>query len=327
MGSVMTNRPKPPPTTISSEAQAFIRDAVLPEPRPVDPSTIQSVRQAAHDYFAPLGASTAQACGVSVRQSELGGVRVEIVAPERFLPERSHCVVLYFFGGGHVVGSPDEDLMIIAKLAAFLGMTVYAPHYRLAPENPYPAGLNDAADVYSALLEKPEIEHIAVAGESAGGNLALASMLHARKERKPMPSAMALLSPWTDMTGAGESLTTHRGLDPTLSLDDNGNAEARAYAGGRNLRDPLISPLFEEDWTGFPPTVITTGTRDFLMSDSCRLARVMRRCGVDVQLNVWEGMWHVFEAYPDIPEAEESLEEVAGFIAAHLRTGAQKKSA
>ena len=137
----MANRPVPPPKTISPEAQAFIRDSVLTEPRFVDPATIKAVRQAAHDYYAPLGASTAQACGVSVRQTDVDGVKVEIVAPERFLPERSHCVVLYFFGGGHIVGSPDEDLMIIAKLAAFLGMTVYAPHYRLAPEDPFPAGL------------------------------------------------------------------------------------------------------------------------------------------------------------------------------------------
>jgi len=314
----MVTRPHPPPKTISAEAQAFIEDAVLPEPRFIDPATIHAVRQAAHDFFAPLGAATAQACGVSVRQSELDGVRVEIVAPERFLPERSHCVVLYFFGGGHVVGSPDEDLMIIAKLAAFLGMTVYAPHYRLAPEDPYPAALNDAVNVYAALQNKPEVEHIAVAGESAGGNLALAAMLRARREGLPMPNVMALLSPWADMTGEGESLSTHRGLDPTIGLEDNGNAEAKAYAGGRDLRDPLISPLFETDWSGMPPTVITTGTRDFLLSDSCRLSRAMRQGGAEVQLNVWEGMWHVFEAYPDIPEAEESLEEVAAFMARHL---------
>ncbi len=314
----MVNRPHPPPKTISAEAQAFIEDAVLPDPRFIDPATIQSVRQAAHDYYAPLGAVVAQACGVSVRQSELDGVRVEIVAPDRFQPERSHSVLLYFFGGGHVVGSPDEDLMIIAKLAAFLGMTVYAPHYRLAPEDPYPAALNDAMTAYAALLQKPEIDRIAVAGESAGGNLALATVLRARREGLAMPSAMGLLSPWADLTGESESLATHRGLDPTISLEDNGNVEAKAYAGGRDLRDPLISPLFETDWSGFPPTVLTSGTRDFLLSDSCRLSRAMRKGGMEVQLNVWEGMWHVFEAYPDIPEAEESLEEVAAFIARYL---------
>ena len=315
----MTDRPNTPPSTISLEAQTFIRNSVFPEPRAIDRETIGNARQSAHDYYAPIGMATAQACGVSLRQSDLGGVPVEICTPERVMPARADCALLYFFGGGYVVGSPEEDLMIIAKLATFLGMVVYAPRYRLAPEHPYPAALNDGFAAYKGLLADHDASQIAVAGESAGGNLALVTLLQARQQRYPLPVSLALLSPWTDLSGESESQTMHRGLDPTFSMQDNGNSEALAYAAGRDLRDPMISPLFQSDWNGFPPTIITSGTRDLLMSDSARLHQSMRQSGCSATLNLWEGMWHVFEAYPEIPEAEASLEEVALFIGTHLQ--------
>ena len=312
------NKPKPPPNTISPEAQAFIRDAVLPGPRFVDPATIGAVRQEAHDRYAPDGAAVAQACGVSVRQSTVGGVPVEIVAPDRLEPSRADALLLYFFGGGHIVGSPEEDLMIIAKLAAFIGITVYAPRYRLAPEHPYPAAVDDAAAVYAALIEKQGGGKVALAGESAGGNLTLALLQRALDRSWQLPCAVALMSPWTDLTGGSDSQSTNRGCDPTYSSEDNGGAEAKAYAKGTPFTDPMISPVLRTDWSGLPPTLITTGTRDMLLSDSARMAQALRRSGVDVQLNVWEGMWHVFEAYPGIPEAEQSLEEIADYIAAQI---------
>jgi len=136
-----------------------------------------------------------------------------------------------------------------------------------------------------------------------------------------MPRAVALMSPWADLTVSSESFHTHRGLDPTFGADPDDVSEAEAYGGGRDLTEPLISPVYAEDWAKFPPTLITTGTRDLLMSDCARLSTVMRRAGVDVSLHLWEGMWHVFEYYPEIPEGQQSLEEIARFLADHLGRG------
>lgn len=222
-------------------------------------------------------------------------------------------VILYFFGGGYAQGSPFEDLPITAALADFTGARVVVPHYRLAPENPYPAALNDGIAVYRALVDASAPSRLALAGESAGGNLALAVLGRARAEGLSMPCAAALLSPWADLSNAGDSIAANASRDPTLDpfmLEDF----AAAYAAGADRRDTGISPLFGSFDSAWPPFMVTTGTRDLLMSQSVRLAEVLRRAGVGIDLRIWDGLWHVFEFYDELPEAARSLAQIAAFL-------------
>ncbi|MEO0493075.1 MAG: alpha/beta hydrolase, partial [Actinomycetota bacterium] len=224
--------------------------------------------------------------------------------------------ILYFFGGGHVVGSPEEDIVIAAPLAVDAGARVIAVRYPLAPEHPYPAAVDTAEAAYRALLDEIGDAPLVVAGESAGGNLALALVQRARAAGLRLPDALALLSPWGDMGFHGDSHRTNR--DPTLVLGD-GELETMAdlYRGDTPVDDPLVSPV-HADFTGFPPTLITTGTRDLLLSDCVRISAGMRADGVDVALRVWEGMWHVFEFYRELPEARASMAEICQWVGAHL---------
>ena len=178
--------------------------------------------------------------------------------------------------------------------------------------------MDTANKVYTHLISSLGPKNLLVAGESAGGNLALATLLKAREQNLPMPAAAALLSPWVDVGGNSDSHAVD--IDPTLSMDSIGNTAARAYLSDDDskLKDPLASPIYADYDSTFPSTLITTGTRDFLLGDSARLSTKMRLSGVDVQLNVWEGLWHVFEFYPQVPEARQSLQEIGTFLAKHL---------
>ena len=205
-------------------------------------------------------------------------------------------------------------MTIIAALATGTGATVIAPRYRLAPEHPFPAGLDDCTAVLRALLGDPG-RIVTLAGESAGGNLALAATLRLMEEGAPLPRALALMSPAAALDDLGDSYEMDR--DPTLSRDrlDSGHA---LYAPGADLTDPGISPIYGTITADFPPLLMTSGTRDMLLSGCLRFARVLREAGGTVDLRVWEGMWHVFEFYPDLPEADASLAELAQFLRQHL---------
>jgi acetyl esterase/lipase len=255
--------------------------------------------------------------GITYEDIEIAGAQVMMVTPRDYDSANDDRCILYYFGGAYVVGSPFEDLVITAQLATMTGMKVYAPWYRLAPEHPYPAALNDGIAVYEDLIGKMRVGGLTLAGESAGGNLALVVALRAREMGLPMPAALGLFSPWSDLTDTSESGWTHAGLDPTFPACKDDGSISQAYGGGADLRDPMISPVYADYTGGFPPTLITTGTRDMLMSDCARLSTNMRLAGVDVRLHLWEGMWHVFEYYPELPEARKSMREVAAFLKDH----------
>lgn len=222
-------------------------------------------------------------------------------------------IILYIFGGGFSVGSPLEDIPISASLAAKTGAQVISPAYRLAPEHPFPAALDDISAVAGQIFTD---DHTAcIAGESAGANLALALMHRLRQANQPVPHAAALLSPPTDKTTRDDSF--HVGRDPTLNAARIKQIED-AYIGNHDRANPEISPLYGTFDSHFSPSIITTGTRDLLLSSCVRLARVMREAGTSADLRVWEGMWHVFEYYPEIPEADASLTEIAAFLEHHF---------
>lgn len=301
----------------STEALRFV------DADPVDPAgpgpthdTVAQWRADATALFTPRAQRTLERFSLSPISLIIGGVPCLEIVPEGCDPDH---VVLYFYGGGYVTGSAFEDLIVSAALAAYANARFILPEYRLAPEHPWPAATDDGFAVFESLSAGLDGRTLAVAGESAGGNLALAVMLRARAAGLAMPHAAALLSPWCDLSNRGDSVRGNDGRDPTLT-ERFLHAYTKLYAGDYALETPDISPLYGDFDPSFPPTLITTGSRDLLMSQCARLAQVLRTAGVDTDLRIWDGLWHVFEFYDEIPEADQSLREIAGFLTRQFET-------
>jgi len=226
-------------------------------------------------------------------------------------PER---VLLYLHGGGYVSGSPSTHVAITARLAKEAEARVFALDYRLAPEHPYPAQLEDAWAAYWWLLTEQGVKpaQITVGGDSAGGGLTLALLLALRDAGVPLPAGAVCLSPWLDLTLSGATLATN---EPTDYLNfDVLHASAQMYANGYDLRHPLISPLYA-DLAGLPPLLIQAGSAEMLLDDSRRLALRAREAGVEVQLEVWEHMVHVWHfTWMLEPKARQALAQIGRFV-------------
>ncbi|MFP5310702.1 MAG: alpha/beta hydrolase [Actinomycetes bacterium] len=238
-------------------------------------------------------------------------------------------VVLHLHGGGYFMCSPATHRGMAVALSRTARARVVLPAYRLAPEDPFPAAVDDAVAAYRHLLERGEDpSRIAVTGDSAGGGLALSLLVRARDEGLPMPACYAGMSPWTDLTGSGDSMRDRDAVDPWLKADQVPPA-ALAYAGDAPLDHPLVSPLFA-DLTGLPPMLVHVGSDEILHSDAERLVARARAAGVDASLGVFDGLWHVFHAFP-LPESRHALREIGAFVRRHTdavrRTAAGRSSA
>ena len=225
---------------------------------------------------------------------------------------RRRRVILYCHGGGYTSGGLGFSKVLASKLTRATGMDTLAFDYRLAPEHPYPAAEEDALTAWGH-LESLGIApgDIVLAGDSAGGNLALVLCLKLREAGRGLPGALLLMSPWTDMTASGESLRGRAGIDPVLTPEYM-YAVREAYAGGLDPSDCLLSPLFA-DFAGFPPALIQVGTHEILYSDAERLAERMLAAGADCRLEVWENMWHDFQMYPS-KTASNAIQNMAHFL-------------
>lgn len=201
--------------------------------------------------------------------------------------------VAYFdiHGGGFIAGGGEMCRMLAKIRAADYGAQVFAIDYRLAPAHPYPAALDDCMAAYREILKRVEPGNLVVAGSSAGGNLAAALMLRARAEGLPLPAALLLMTPATDIAGSGDSRTTNRFLD--VSLYGGAGEGPGDYLGSADPLDPYISPIFGEIGADWPPTLLTTGTRDLLLSDTVMMHRKLREAGVQADLLVTEGGMHI----------------------------------
>ena len=221
-------------------------------------------------------------------------------------------VILYCHGGGYGTGSCLYARSLTSKLAEATSMDVLSFDYRLAPEHPYPAALEDAMKAWNYLmLFGYGARDVIVAGESAGGNLALALTLKLKEEGRILPRGLVLMSPWTDLTSSGKSITTKAEVDPVLDkayLD----RMIQAYAGEQDLNNPFISPLFG-DFAEFPPVYIQVGENEMLLSDSLRLHKALVNANVSVKLDRFPGMWHIFQMLP-FKTAYEAMDKNAEFI-------------
>ena len=250
----------------------------------------------------------------TVEEIDIDGVRVYILTPEDQADEGR--VVLEIHGGGLIMGAGECCRIMGLRVAARSQARTWAVDYRMPPDHPYPAPLDDCVTVYRALLRDHDPGQVVVSGASAGGNLAAALILRARDEGLPLPAAAVLMTPEADLTESGDSFETNLGLDNLLT--QRLMAANLLYADGHDLIHPYLSPLFADFTKGFPPTIITTGTRDLFLSNAVRLHRALRMAGVTAELHVIEGAGHG-GFLGQAPEDAELETEISRFIDAHWR--------
>jgi len=225
-------------------------------------------------------------------------------------------VLLYLHGGGFVYRLTPPHLQIGAYLAKRLNIRVLMVDYRTAPDDPYPAPLEDCATVYHWLVNKGFLgKDIVIGGDSAGGNLALTTLLTLRDAGSPLPAAAACLSPVTDLTPEGEQLKGSK--DPLIS-PKIAKFYNRSYIGNNDPHDPLVSPVFG-DLGGLPPLLIHAGEEERLRIDAIRITDLARSAGVDVRLEIYPRMWHVWQINLSMPQATQSLEDIASYFKTHLK--------
>lgn len=274
--------------------------------QPDDADTDLATRRARLIAFA---AAAPKPVGVEITEHDVGGVRAL-----RIDPPHSKGQALYLHGGAYVLGSADTHLRLAASYALASGARVWSVDYRLAPEHPYPAGLDDATKVWRAVHNGMPS---AIIGDSAGGGLALALAVRIRDEALLQPAALALISPWADLTLTNDAIKAK--ADVEIMLSQRGLAmDADRYRGDIDAADPRISPLRAE-MRGLPPTFIQVGTDEILFDDSKILAERMDVSGVAVYLQIWQGMAHAWPAFGDaVPEAAASVAALGAFCRMHL---------
>lgn len=300
-----------PPRSISPEAQASL-SVDLPEPPTYphvsDLAAWRSYIERTNAELEPIAGLLAPRTRATAQRTQLAGVSVVAATPTHRTFDAGR-VILDMHGGGLIfMGGPHVEPW--AKFAATrAGADVIAPDYRMPPDHPYPAAVDDCLAVYRALIESHGASNVVVSGTSAGGNLAAALVLRARDEGMPMPHGVLLLSPELDLTESGDTFQTLLGLDhlqPLLPVNE-------LYAGSTSLDDPCVSPLFADLRPGFPPTLLQSGTRDLFLSNTVRMHRSLRKAGIRAELHVWEAMPHAM-FLGVVPENDEIDTEIRHFL-------------
>ncbi|MFF9673462.1 alpha/beta hydrolase [Streptomyces eurythermus] len=299
---------------MSKEQRARI-DAMLRQPRPESPRSVEELRAG----FKALMAQMIVPDGIRTTRTTLGNRSALHVEPDNG-PRAG--TILYFHGGGFVFGSPETALSLTGHLVAKTGLSAYSPDYRLAPEHPFPAAIEDTLSAYRDLLDSGmDPSAIAFAGDSAGGGLTVTTCLAARDAGLPLPAAIVAFSPGLDATRTGESMDTKEGIDPVFTREAVEHTGAM-YLAGADPQQPLLSPAVLADLSGFPPMLIQVGTNEILLDDSTRLAARARAAGVDVILDVTADVPHVFQSFAGVlDEADEALDRAAHFLGRRLGAG------
>ena len=317
----MPERTLPVPRTVSPELAAII--ARPPDPAfNVVPPTIAAWRERIARSAAMVAAqlpALRSELGVESEPDTITGVKVFRLTPRTVPPANQSRILLHFHGGTRVLFPGESGTREAILMAGLAGFRVISVDYRMPPDHPFPATLDDAVAVYGALLKDFPAANIGIFGMSAGGSLTITTLLRARQLGLPMPGAIAPGTPTVDLTKTGDTLFTNAGVDNVLGTWD-GYIEATTllYANGRDVTDPLISPIYG-DVTGFPPTLLTSGTRDLYLSHTVRMHRKLRAAGVEAVLQLWEGQSHAqYLAGPSVPETREYHAEMAAFLNRHL---------
>ncbi len=306
------------PPHISEEAKEFIQGfppyVRRPPLKPQDLAGWQAMRDELH----PIWRSFADALKFEyvMRDETIGGV--PCVWMETSATSDEEGLLYYIHSGGYCLGEPRVNCALPLQIAHLAGIKVLAVDYRKAPEHPFPAGLDDVVNVYKALLASGQAPgSIAWFGDSAGGALTAAGFMRLRAEQVTLPAAGGMISAMADLTGTGDSYHTLADQDPMQYNWDATLEQVHAYCQGQAADQPLVSPVYG-DFTGFPPLLIQVATKEIMLSDSIRLYQRAKEANVDVRLDVWEGLWHVFQALPQVPEARQACLEMAHFLRAQV---------
>jgi len=308
----------PIPTSISEEARKFLAtpfpNAEQPE---VDDKAGWKKMVAAFDaMFEPMVDRMLASAPVTIDRKTVGHATVQVGTPNQMRhKDWAHLTIhgggWVFLGGKYVIGEA-------ANTAAAFGCTAFSLDYRMPPDNPFPAAVEDGLALYREILKSYDPSKIVISGASAGGNLTAAVTLKIRDSGLPMPGAIGMMTPAVDLTRAGDTIRTNDGVDTVLRPFGK---MAALYADGHDLTDPYLSPLFGDFTRGFPPTFLQSGTRDLLLSDTVRMHRKLLQAGIDAELHVWEAMPHggfggVFGAAT--PEDREMQAQFVSFVEKHL---------
>lgn len=262
------------------------------------------------------GVKNSRILGEVSKTTKVEKINMDGIQAERLIPldASDRKVILYLHGGGYVTGCIEDHRMMCGLLANSTGVKVLIPGYRLAPENPFPAAVEDALKVYEWLLKQGiSSANIMIAGDSAGGGLGVATVLALKDKGASLPAGVICLSPWVDLTLKGQSHITKAKNEAVLRTDVL-RAWALCYTDEWNLSNPLVSPVYA-DFQGFPPLLVQVGSEEILLDDSLLLAEKAKADGVDVTLKIWDGMFHVWQALGDlIPENKKTFEEIGQFV-------------
>jgi monoterpene epsilon-lactone hydrolase len=283
-------------------------------PQASGPATVESMRTGFTRFMGTFPIPS----GVRRAATTLGGRPAVLVEPVKATQQGT---ILYFHGGSFSLGSPETAMALTAHLVERSGVRAISLDYRLAPEHPFPAGIDDCLAAYRALLESGiEPSSILFAGDSAGGGLAVTTTLAARDAGLPLPAGIVAFSPGLDHTRTGESMTSREGIDPLFTREGMART-GEMYLAGQDPAQPLLAPAVLADLRGLPPILLQVGTNELLLDDSVRLARRAREAEVDVILDVIAGVPHVFPAFVGLlDEADEAIDRAVLFIRQRLRT-------
>jgi monoterpene epsilon-lactone hydrolase len=260
-----------------------------------------------------LGSFSPVESDVTVEKTRIAGVRGEWISAPNARKDR---VLFYLHGGAYCLGSCDSHRGLASRLARACESRALVIEYRLAPEHPFPAALEDSTAVYRELIRSGvRPENMVIGGDSAGGGLTMATLLALRDEGDPLPAAAVLISPWTDLEGTGESMKARADVDPWLDPEKSQQV-AKLYLRDLDPRHPLVSPIYA-DLRGLPPMLVHVGNDECLLDDSVRLVERAKGAGVETEFKIWDEMWHVFHGFP-IPEARQAIEEIGAFVRARL---------
>ena len=317
----MPARRIPVPDTVSPQMQKLIAAPLSPTWNVIPKTAEEWKAQVAAGAAATMQAIPAllEKLGVKIEPVTIGGVKAYMVTPRSVPPENVNRLLVQVHGGCYVSGPGESGTTEAILMAGFGHFKIISVDYRMPPDHPYPAALDDAMAVWKAAVKMADPKKMAIFGSSAGGALTLSMVLRAKQDHLPLPAAIAPGTPMADLTNSGDTFRTNAMLDNVLVAPDAScDKRAALYTNGHDLKDPMLSPLYG-DMHGFPPAILTTGTRDLLLSNTVRVHRKLRQAGVEAYLQVYEGQSHgQYSRDVNAPETKEAFEEIAHFLDKHL---------
>ena len=316
LAGVATAEQRVVPSTVSEEAAEIIRTVVPGDENPTTTAEWQALWNENQEAIQPMVDASRERFPATIKTVSIAGYDHLLITPSTFSAANEGRIVVYTHGGSHTMYSPESTLGSSLPAAHYLRAKVLAVRYPVAWKKPHPASRDVVVAVYKKLLESYSPRRIAMYGDSAGAALLMSTVLKIRDDGIAMPAVLGLLSPWADVARTGDSFLLLEGADPMIGYDLNLGASAKVYAAGQDLKDPSISPVYADFTRGFPPSYISTGTRDLFLSHCARLQRKLINAGVENQLVVYEGMWHVFQTFR-IPEEHDAWRDMATFFERH----------